>query len=348
MGRLVAGLVIGTLAQPVAAQVGENPASDACRAPATVRSPDAAVAAMEHCYLDGRLEEALAAGSEVLARLETAGREDEAALARLLTEWGRVSATRAFLRNAPTDSAEAALRRALALAAPGTAERTDALIELGFAEYVRSFLGGGAYEGVEGRFDEAERIARALGDTLRLSRAVFHRGLVEERTGRRDAALEHYRSALLLAQACGCRMEESYAQRHVAFMLAAAGDHAGALKRFRTSLELRRQVGFRTYLPFSLITVADELLALGRPAEAEPYASEARELAAELGIPRVRVLALLTSGEVALARKEPDRAAEHFRAAVTLAKGIGYGAGVRAAEDGLARAAGHPGGGPRP
>lgn len=301
---------------------------------------DAAVAALERCYLAGDLEGALTAGKTFLDGMAAAPETDLVARSRLLVEWGRISATRAFLMNTSTDEAEKALSEALVIAPAGSGVRADALIELGFAEYVRSFLGDGQYLGVLDRFEQAESIARSLADTARLSRAVFHEGLVRERTGHGEAALTSYWRALDLAQGCGCDLEASYGHRHVAFLLSAAGDHKGALRHFLESLALRRRVGFRLYLPFSLVTVANELLAMGRPGEAEAYAAEAQTLASELGIRRVEVQTLLMSAEVALALGRTTEAVDGFKAAAALSAEIGYGAGTRAASEGLMRAGG--------
>jgi tetratricopeptide (TPR) repeat protein len=284
-------------------------------------------------------------GRTVPGRPDDEGRADSndervAARARIMVLRGKLSATDAFVSSRPLDDAILSLEEAVrvAEALPGSREQADALVELGFAEYVRAFLTGGEFAPIRSRFDRALEIARALNDGGRVARALFHEGLIHERLGELDTALLRYLESLAVSDACGCLLVQSYAQRHVGFVHLARDEPRFALRHFRRSLELRRQVGFTVYLPYSLSGMADVLLELGEVAEAEAYAVEAVDLASTLDAPRTRAVTTLSLAEVELALGDRTAARRGFQEVLELSEEIGYEAGVEAARDGLERA----------
>lgn len=302
---------------------------------------------LERLYYAGELRRGVAVADSALRALERDG--SPRARVRLLVLRGRLSATDAFVSSRPLDEALRTLGEAVRVSEvlPESPERADALLELGFAEYVQAFLTGGGFAPIRSRFDRALEIARALDDEGRIARALFHVGLIHERLGDVDTAMLRYLESLAVSDACGCLLVQSYAQRHVGFALLARNEPRAALRHFRRSLELRRQVGFTVYLPYSLSGMADVLLQLGEAAEAETYAVEAVEIASTLDAPRTRAVTALSLAEVRLALGDRAAARRGFREVLGLSGRIGYEAGVQAARDGLERAR-RPPDGPRP
>jgi tetratricopeptide (TPR) repeat protein len=256
---------------------------------------------------------------------------------RLLVARGKLSATDAFISGRNLDAALRTLRRAdsLSAAIPDSPERADALLQLGFAEYVQTFLSGGEFGPIRERFDAALRISRHLNDPRRVAEALFHVGLIHERLGEKSTARARYVEAMTVAQSCDCLLIESYARRHVGFILLAMERPGDALPYFRRSLELREKVGFTVYLPYANCALADVLVALGRPAEARPYAVRAVDIAASLDAPRAQTVAGLSLAEVHLALGNTTAARREFLRVRDIATEIGYEAGIRAAREGL-------------
>jgi tetratricopeptide (TPR) repeat protein len=295
---------------------------------------------LERLYYAGELQRGMALVDSALSRQGQEGTASSAETKRrirFLVAKGRLSATDAFVGHRSLDDAIETLRRAVDLASnfPGSPEQADALVELGFAEYVRAFLTGGDFAPIGDRFARALEIARTLKDTAREARSLFHAGLIDERLGHREEAMLSYLKSLALADTCGCRLVQSYAQRHIGFLL--FNQPELALRHFRRSLELRQEIGFIVYMPFSLSALADTERRAGDPATAEPYAKRAVKVASSLQAPRSLVVSLLSLAEVKLALGEEGAARRRFAEARDLAVQIGYHDGEQAAREGISR-----------
>lgn len=299
---------------------------------------------LDSLYRAGELREGVALADSVLAVPDMSqqdGGEDflRAVRMRLLVARGKLAATDAFVSHESLEGALRTLRRAVALADSVSNDtlRADALVELGFAEYVDAFLAGGAFGPIRSRFEESLRLAREASDPERTARSLFHIGLIHERLGEQQTASDRFQESLALADACGCLLVASYAQRHLGFARIRAGDLPFALLQLQRSLELRERVGFRVYLPYSLAVVADVLREKGEPNRAAPYARRAVEIATELEAPRTRVAAELALAEVLLATGQTAEARERFHRALETSQSIGYESGSQRARAGLER-----------
>lgn len=291
----------------------------------------------EACLYTGRLEAGLLM---IDGALEAWSRGEGAAIdrARLLDERGRLLVFRSFVTNRGHDDALAALEEGRAIAAEA-GERTElakAHLYLGFAHYARRFTTGeGDYATAREHVRRALELRRELGDPRGEAEALYYLGILDERTGDVDHALERYRASYAIADRHDLALEKSYAGRHIAFVLQDRGELQEALTLFEESLALRERIGFRIYLPFSHIAVGDVQLELGRPEAALTSYEAACKLAAGMESARTETLCLLSRGDAHAALDHDSAADDDWRAALRRAKSLGWERGVELAEERL-------------
>lgn len=242
-----------------------------------------------------------------------------------LLDRGRDLATRAFVDSGDFGQANAVLARAVSEAEAAGDERqlARALTWQGFSRYAE-LMTSGRTEGYEEPRAMVERgldLRRRLGDEAGLAESLFYSGLLLERMGDHDGALDRYRQSLAIAERLGLEREQSFAVRHIAFIEARRGMLEPALEKQRRSLALREKLGMREYLPYSHLAIGDLLQRLDRRPEALESYERARALADEQNLRRTRVIVALTMGEF-FAATDPGRAREEFELAARLAEQI--------------------------
>ena len=214
--------------------------------------------------------------------------------------------------------------------------QADALTWEGFARYAQAMTSGSDdYRVAKDRIERALTLRQRIGEPRGIAEATFYRGLVEERLGNKDDALQLYRRALEIARD-RFALEESYAERHIAFIERDRGDLAAARHRLQRSLQLRERIGFRVFLPFSVLSLAEIDTALERYEVADREFARSRDLAKGLAFRRLEVLVDLGWSELREKQKRIDDADEMLQRALKTSQEIGYARGVQLATSRIA------------
>jgi tetratricopeptide (TPR) repeat protein len=214
--------------------------------------------------------------------------------------------------------ARKALEGARELGDPGL--EGEALERLAQALYHRRlWRGKGAWEEIHALYEQALEKAVASGRRTAEAESTFHVGLLRERLGRSEEAIEHYRRSLELAIATGDDLMRSYALRHLAFSDPTLSPQK-TLEIHRQVLSLREQAGAATGLLYGHLAVAGALAAQGSFDEARNHVDRGCAIADEIGSLRGRVSCLLGRGRLEILSGS-------VRQGVELCRGAGEEAG---------------------
>jgi tetratricopeptide (TPR) repeat protein len=289
----------------------------------------------EEAHRAGRLEDAVA----LFAALDLAEGATETDRLRVSLAQGRLITDRVFHANRGYDEAIATLEAVYALAQQLGDERLGAtsLDLIGFADYYRALQAGDKdYRSLLGRFQAALARREGLDDSRGVADSLFHIGLIHERLGETDMALDMYRRAYALAKERGHELELSYAARHLGGLALEAGDLDAALAYFRESLALRQEVGYTLLLPLAHIALGETLLARNDVNSAAREYEQAHALAQGMQSPLIMASSLLALSELAQARGDEDARREYAEQALSSAREDDLPIGVRGAEAALA------------
>src|SRR5262249_49901333 len=149
---------------------------------------------------------------------------------------GRVLLQKARRRGESFAPAEEALVRARASGDDAT--RACAIDQLGLIRYYGKILKDqGSWGDSEQPFREALEMRWRIGDPRELAESLFHVGLVEQQSGRADAARGRFEEAYLRAKESGNQLILAECERHLGGDAEERQDFAAALAHYRPALE---------------------------------------------------------------------------------------------------------------
>jgi tetratricopeptide (TPR) repeat protein len=289
----------------------------------------------EEAHRAGLLEDAVA----LFAALDLAEGVAATDRIRVSLAQGKLFTDRVFHANRGYDEAIATLEAAHVLAerVAEALSGATALDMMGFADYYRALQAGDKdYSPLLGRFQAALARREQLNDSRGVADSLFHIGLIHERLGEDDGALDMYRRAYTLAKERGHELELSYAARHLGGLALEAGDFDAARRFFRESLTLRQQAGYTLLLPLAHIALGEVMLAQNDLDGAASQYGQAHTLAQSMQSPLVSVSSLLALSELAHARSNENARREYVEQALSRARAADLPIGIRGAEAALA------------
>ncbi|OGU34813.1 MAG: hypothetical protein A2068_02425 [Ignavibacteria bacterium GWB2_35_6b] len=205
----------------------------------------------------------------------------------------------------------------------------DAYNYLGFALYAQKYNQNlGTYEEALKYLNEAEQIRDEYKDLRGLAETYIYKGIVLERLGNNNEALELYSKANEICENNNFKLEQSYATRHIAFIKSYNKDFESALELFRKSLNLREEIGYKVYLPFSYLSVGNMYFELNRKNEAEEFYVKALTSALQNGAERVVVLCRMSLGDLYLSKNLYEKSLEEFTIALNISEKINFQRGI--------------------
>jgi tetratricopeptide (TPR) repeat protein len=273
----------------------------------------------------------------LLQQISTASQQS-GRVARLRTEYARVSMDRNFFHAQDREAASRAIRRAerAAKAAHDRQSLTDLLQYRGQILFSEAFSTGD-FEAARLIFLEARAARQQLGDKRGLAETDFYIGVSFEQQKKPIDAEAYYRRSLALAMETGDRVMQSYAHRHLGGLDEEAGRLDSAYEHIQRSLALRREAGFKVGVPFAMLQLADFLARhKGEPEIAITLTEAAMDLAESSHSSRARFFAQLGLSRLELDRKRLQAAASHAERAVEAARRFGEPGDLKLAQKQLA------------
>jgi len=262
----------------------------------------------------------------------------------------------------------------LALAAVGDLDEARSAL---LRNQANSYVSLGRYDDARDALRDLLEVCRRTGDRGGEGSALATLGVVAERTGDYETALEHYHRALPLRRSVGDRWGEAANLLYLGLVLDRLGRHAEALDRYEESLALRREMNDvrgegatltcagmtydrlgrydealshhgraldlmrrakdRQGEAAALGNLANVLRHLGRPAEALDHHRKCLEILREVGDRNSESDVLNDVGETYLASGRVAEAVSSHRSALALAEEVQARREQARAHDGIAR-----------
>src|SRR5262249_2313748 len=155
--------------------------------------------------------------------------------------------------------------------------------QLGLIRYYGKILKDqGSWGDSEQPFREALELRSRIGDPRELAESLFHVGLVEQQSGRADAARGRFEEADLRAKERGNQLILAECERHLGGDAEERQDFAAALAHYRRALEIVERAGEEAGLSPALNSVGEMVLRQD-PAAALPTFEKALAHAERLG-----------------------------------------------------------------
>jgi predicted ATPase len=173
-------------------------------------------------------------------------------------------------------------------------------------------------------YDDANAVARELGNVNNISVLLGNLALLKIRRGDQTAARPLLEEAIALQRRIGGRGYLPLQLSSLATVLQEESDVAAARQHLEEAIGIAREIGNLDALAACEENLADLERRAGNLAAAESHADTALRLAATLDDGRHRVTVLLTAGRVASAAGRLDQAVRLFGAAHALREAIQY------------------------
>ena len=209
---------------------------------------------------------------------------------------------------------------------------------LALAAAARLLQHTGGYSIAEDFCEEAQAIARALGDEHLVADLLALRGLVLVRQGHRDAALPLIEQGLDLARRLGQVHLTARLLSARAYAMYAEGDHAGAARETAEALRLFRQAGDRLRVGALLGNLGYYEMSADDLDAARRHLAESLDIAREVNDRDGGVHQTFNLGLAEYLGGSPDAAAALFAESLDLARRMGMRAQMAYALLGLALA----------
>ncbi|MGA8115253.1 MAG: tetratricopeptide repeat protein, partial [Actinocatenispora sp.] len=188
---------------------------------------------------------------------------------------------------------------------------------------------------------EALAVARAAGDEIRQSRALFGLGTVNDRLGHTDEAIAQLVHAAALSEANGDHFGNAQARNYLGLIHTATGDAALALRDHERALELYRHADNQVGEGSSLNNLGLVCRRLDRTEDALRHFQQAQAITRRVGDRATEGGATNNIGLILRRLGRYEDALRHFRDALEIAREIGHreGEGFAASNVGSACAA---------
>jgi tetratricopeptide (TPR) repeat protein len=182
----------------------------------------------------------------------------------------------------------------------------------------------GLYDVAETYLERVERLARADGDSGRLSAALLNQGRVARLRANYRHAMDYLEESLKLARELEDREQISTVLMNIGMVVANFPDYERAEAYFLEGLRLARQLRNRELIGSQLHNLGWVANMRGYYDEAEKYYQEGLRLAQESGHEGLSGVLLQNLGTVVHARGDLARAEECYQQALTIARKIGH------------------------
>ncbi|MCA3013693.1 MAG: protein kinase [Myxococcaceae bacterium] len=210
------------------------------------------------------------------------------------------------------------LDAALARCGDDPARRVEGLEARGKARLAR----GSPAEAVDD-FEEAHRLARALGDVGREGRIESFLGVARRLLGDRGESRRHFTRALALLEHAKDRRMEGRCLSTQGALLAELGLETEALASYERALEIHREVKDRRYEGITLANLGVAEQAMGLFDQARANYRKALEIHRELGNRRSEGISHSNLGDLYRDQKKPGPALVEYQRALELLREVG-------------------------
>ncbi|MDQ2808216.1 MAG: tetratricopeptide repeat protein [Chloroflexota bacterium] len=171
--------------------------------------------------------------------------------------------------------------------------------------------------------EENLAVARSLGDTLSIIRALHHLGSVAVQSGNLTQAQVPLGESLRLARAVGDALAESQAANYLGELARALGDYPQAQTLYESSLRLTQETGTNWGIAVNLHNLGKVALEMSQPVAAADRLWASLRLFQEIGSRSGIAYCLVGLGEVALRLDAPARGVTIVSAADALLNELG-------------------------
>lgn len=202
----------------------------------------------------------------------------------------------------------------------------DTLYESGELVYFQTWLHDfGTYATAQDYHQRALDIRKASGDDIGVINSLGRIGILYERDGDMDKALEIYEEAIALSEKINYLLGKKRPQTHIGSYHQRNGDLETALKYYETALEISQTVGEVDGIMFGLNNVGQAIFRLRNDIDgALDYLNQALEIAEKIGHQVAIFVNNLRLGMVYTGAGAVDKARASYEKSAAVAEACGF------------------------